>query len=252
MIRHDIDNAVEGLYPEERPDLTGRDASAPTIDDKPGDANDKGPSVRYKRITRSIVTAMLWACTCIASAAGAGAADRDEPAGNRLTPGPIMESSAAFSAKIESSPAIDQIDRARLPSAVTRYTIIAQANILFGEQQPTTITIDIIPASPDNIVRPGAWRLLPVAILGSAELEVTSINPRTIRLNGVDIMLVGKSDKSLCVEKDINDDTYMDLLCDVRSTGFKIDEGDYAIIIKAGTYSGESLRGEDRIKIVGK
>lgn len=203
-------------------------------------------------MTRSIVTAMLWACACIANATGAGAADRGEPDGNRLTPGSGMETTAAYSAKIGASSAIDQIDKAHPPSVPAQYTTIAQANILFGEQQPTTITIDIIPGSPENIVRPGAWRLLPVAILGSAELEVTSINPRTIRLNGVDIMLVGKSDKSLCVETDINDDTYKDLLCDVRSTGFKIGEGEYAIIIKAGTYSGESLRGEDRIKIVSK
>ena len=166
--------------------------------------------------------AILWACTCIANAAN-----------------------------IEASPSSDHSDRETLPSASKQF-IIAQANILFGEQQPTTIAIDIIPDSPNNIVQPGAWRVLPVAILGSAELEVTSINPRTIRLNGVDIMLVGKSDKSLCVEKDINDDTYKDLLCDVRSTGFKIVEGEYAIIIKAGTYSGESLRGEDRIRIVSK
>ena len=201
---------------------------------------------------RSIVTATLWACACIASATGAGAADRiAEPVGNWLT-SPKQETTTAISAKIGTIPSLDHIDKAALPSAARQFTLVAQANILFGEQQPTTIAIDIIPGSPENIVRPGAWRLLPVAILGSAELEVTSINPRTIRLNGVDIMLVGKSDKSLCVEKDINDDTYKDLLCDVRSTGFKIGEGEFAIIIKAGTYAGESLRGEDRIKIVGK
>ena len=208
--------------------------------------------MRYKRMTRSIVTATFWACTCIAGATGAGAADLDtETVGSSLT-SPNMETTVAHSAKIEYSPSTDQGNKPGLLFASSQFAIIAQANILFGEQQPTTITIDILPGSPENIVRPGAWRLLPVAILGSAELEVTSINPRTIRLNGVDIMLVGKSDKSLCVEKDINDDTYQDLLCDVRSTGFKIGEGEYGIIIKAGTYSGESLRGEDRIKIVGK
>ena len=195
---------------------------------------------------------MLLACTCVASATGVGAADRGAgPVDGWLT-GIEMETTAAYSTKIESSPSIAQGNNPDLPAASRQFAIIAQANILFGEQQPTTIAIDIIPGSTENIVRPGAWRLLPVAILGSAELEVTSINPRTIRLNGVDIMLVGKSDKSLCVEKDINDDSYRDLLCDVRSTGFKIGEGEYAIIIKAGTYSGESLRGEDRIKIVGK
>lgn len=161
-------------------------------------------------MTRSITAAILWTCAFSSSAAG----------------------------EIANSPALNQS------------IIIAQANVLFGQQEPGKIAIDIKPDSSDNIVRAGAWRVLPVAILGSEELDVTSINPRTIRLNGVDIMLVGKSDKSLCVEKDINGDSYKDLLCDVRSTGFKIDEGEYTIIIKAGTYNGESLTGEDRIKIV--
>lgn len=131
------------------------------------------------------------------------------------------------------------------------FAITAQASKLFGEQGPTTMTIDIKPGSPENIVRAGAKRVIPVAILGSSDLDVIAINPRTIRLNGVDIMLVGKSDKSLCHQADINDDSYEDLVCDVRTTGYKIVEGEYTIIIKAGTYNGESLRGEDRIKIVG-
>ena len=130
------------------------------------------------------------------------------------------------------------------------FAITAQASKLFGEQGPTTMTIDIKPGSPENIVRAGAKRVIPVAILGSSDLDVIGINPRTIRLNGVDIMLVGKSDKSLCHQADINDDSYEDLVCDVRTTGYKIVEGEYTIILKAGTYNGESLRGEDRIRIV--
>jgi len=131
------------------------------------------------------------------------------------------------------------------------FAITAQASKLFGEQGPTPMMIDIKPGSPENVVRAGAKRVIPVAILGSSDLDVIGINPRTIRLNGVDIMLVGKSDKSLCHQADINDDTYEDLVCDVRTTGYKVVEGEYTIILKAGTYNGESLRGEDRIKIVG-
>jgi len=130
------------------------------------------------------------------------------------------------------------------------FEITAQASKLFGEQGPTPMMIDIKPGSPENVVRAGAKRVIPVAILGSSDLDVIGINPRTIRLNGVDIMLVGKSDKSLCHQADINDDSYEDLVCDVRTTGYKVVEGEYTIILKAGTYNGESLRGEDRIRIV--
>ena len=130
------------------------------------------------------------------------------------------------------------------------FAITAQASKLFGEQGPATMMIDIKPGSPENVIRAGAKRVIPVAILGSSDLDVIAINPRTIRLNGVDVMLVGKSDKSLCHQADINDDSYEDLVCDVRTTGYKVVEGEYTIILKAGTYNGESLRGEDRIRIV--
>ena len=128
--------------------------------------------------------------------------------------------------------------------------IIAQVSNRFGGQGPKAMTIDIQPGDPKNIVHTSSGRVISVAIFGSSDLDVTAINPRTIRLNGVDIMLVGKSDKSLCYQTDIDHDGYQDLVCDVRIMGFKVDAGEYKIILKAATYHGESLRGEDRIKIV--
>ena len=127
---------------------------------------------------------------------------------------------------------------------------VSLASNLFGSQGSGTMVIDIKPDDPENIVRASSGRVISVAIFGSANLDVTSINPRTIRLNGVDVMLVGKSDKSLCRQTDINEDNFQDLLCDVRTTGFKVSAGEYRIILKAATYDGVSLRGEDRIRIV--
>jgi len=130
------------------------------------------------------------------------------------------------------------------------FVIAARASNLFGGHGANAMTIDIKPGDPKNIVRASSGRVIPVAILGSSDLDVTEINPRTIRLNGVDVMLVGKSDKSLCHQTDVNDDGYEDLVCDVRTTGFKVGEGEFKIILKASTYNGESLTGEDRIKVV--
>ncbi len=141
-----------------------------------------------------------------------------------------------------SSPDLEQVDG--------YFAVIAQASNLFGGHGPTAMTIDIKPEDSKNIISASSGRVIPVAIFGSSELNVTEINPRTIKLNGVDVMLVGKSDKSLCHQTDINDDSYEDLVCDVRTTGFKVGEGEFKIIIKAATYNGESLIGEDRIKMV--
>lgn len=137
-----------------------------------------------------------------------------------------------------------------LGQTVEQFAITAQASNLFGGREPTPMTIDIKPDDPENIVHASSGRIITVAIFGSKDLNVIAINPRTIRLNGVDVLLVGKSDKSLCQRPtDINGDSYEDLVCDVRTTGFKVGEGEIRVILKAATYNGESLRGEDRIRI---
>lgn len=59
------------------------------------------------------------------------------------------------------------------------------------------MAIDIMPGDSKNIVPANFLRVIPVGILGSSDLNVIEINPRTIKLNAVDVMLVGKSDKSL-------------------------------------------------------
>lgn len=142
---------------------------------------------------------------------------------------------------------------ARIAVAVMAFAtappVLAQATNLF-ERQPTSITVDILPGDDSNEIRTQAGRVVEIAILGSAEVDVGAINPRTIRLKGVDVLLVGKSDKSLCKPRDINADGRDDLVCDVRTTGFRVSPGEYLIRIEASTYAGESLLGEDRINVI--
>jgi len=129
--------------------------------------------------------------------------------------------------------------------------MLAQSSQLFGADPSSSMQIDIIPGTKDNLIKRNSGRVIPVAIMGSSSLEVVSINPRTITLEGIDVMLVGKSDKSLCKQVDINSDGHLDLLCDVRTTGFRVKEGSYVIRLKAETYDKASLRGKDQLKIVG-
>ena len=170
--------------------------------------------MRYQQMSTRILATLLcaWACVPTALASGAG------------------------------SPDTERVD--------SQFTIVARASNLFGASGPNAMTIDIKPGDAKNIVRASSGRVISVAILGSGELDVIEINPRTIRLNGVDVMLVGKSDKSLCRRMDLNEDGYEDLVCDVRTTGFKVGEGEFRITLKAATYHGESLTGEDVIRVV--
>lgn len=135
-------------------------------------------------------------------------------------------------------------------SAASQEVQLAQSSRLFGGDTSASMQIDIKPDSETNTIATNFGRVIPVAIFGSAALDVEAINPRTIRLEGVGVMLIGKSDKSLCKKSDINADGHPDLLCDVRTTGFRVSPGSYTIRLRAETYNKTSLRGSDQLTIV--
>ena len=125
----------------------------------------------------------------------------------------------------------------------------AQSSSLFGGQDATTMQIDLLPEINPNVIKKRSGRVIPIAIMGSENLDTGAINPRTIRLQGVDVMLVGKSDKSLCRQLDLDNDGFLDLLCEVRTTGFRVGDGEYVIQLIAETYDKSTLRGEDKLRI---
>ena len=135
-----------------------------------------------------------------------------------------------------------------LPGAVGA-TQLAQASQLFGGEVEISMQVDIRPGSDENYVDPRAGRVFPMAILGSAELDSSAINPRTITLRGIGVLLVGKTDKSWCKQTDINDDGFIDLVCNVHITGYRVAPGDYRIRVEAETYDKLRLAGEDGIRV---
>lgn len=110
------------------------------------------------------------------------------------------------------------------------------------------MTIDLLPGNPDNTIDLASQRVIPIAILGSAGFDINDLNPRTLKLRAVSQNLVGKSDKSLCHQQDINGDSFLDLLCDFKIIGFHIEPGDIAIVVNAGTYQRQSLHAEGVLK----
>ena len=115
---------------------------------------------------------------------------------------------------------------------------------------PETMNIDLLPGNADNTINLARQRLIPVAILGSASFDINDFNPRTLKLRAVEQNLVGKSDKTMCVQKDINNDSYMDLICDIKTIGFRIEPGDIEVIISAGTYQRLSLHATGVLRYV--
>lgn len=143
--------------------------------------------------------------------------------------------------------------RAGLVGAITALTVglvlttnagAVSSELLTTAPVPGSMIIDLLPGNPDNNIDLGRQRVVSIAILGSASFDINDLNPRTLKLRAVSQNLVGKSDKSLCRQLDLNEDSYMDLLCDFKIIGFKIQPGDIPVVINAGTYQRQSLSAE--------
>jgi hypothetical protein len=117
--------------------------------------------------------------------------------------------------------------------------------------QPTvTITIDIKPDSEQNTINLNSAGVIPVALLSSATFDAATVNPNTISLAGARVKLVGKSEAALCHLEDSNDDSLPDLVCQVLTADFMIEQGESVAVLEAETFDGILVRGQDSVRIV--
>ena len=126
----------------------------------------------------------------------------------------------------------------------------ASASSLMSGSGPVQMEIDILPGNDDNVIDLSRERMLPVAILGSESFNIEDFNPRTLKLRASTQNLVGKGDKTRCEKLDINNDSHMDLLCNIKTIGFGVEPGDIEVEISAGTYQRDSLRATGTIRFV--
>jgi len=112
------------------------------------------------------------------------------------------------------------------------------------------VAIDIKPGSDPNSINLSSAGVIPVAILSSDTFDATTVNPDTVSLAGARVKLVGKSSKYLCHEEDVNGDELLDLVCQVYTAEFMIEEGESVAVLEAETFDGAPIRGEDTISIV--
>ena len=124
------------------------------------------------------------------------------------------------------------------------------ASSLLSDGGPATMEVDLLPGNPQNTVDLGKQRLLPIVIYGSSSLDVNDLNPRTLSLEAETQNLVGKSDKSLCRQQDLNGDERMDLVCQIKTIGYRVQPGEIPVVIQAGTYQRQSLRAETLLRYV--
>jgi hypothetical protein len=112
------------------------------------------------------------------------------------------------------------------------------------------VEIDIKPGSYPNSIKMRSAGVIPVAIVSSGAFDALTIKLDTISLSGASVRIVGRSEKSLCHEEDVNGDGLMDVICQVLTAEFMLEEGESVAILEAETLDGKPIRGEDSVKIV--
>ncbi len=112
------------------------------------------------------------------------------------------------------------------------------------------MNIDIKPGSDTNNINLSSAGIIPVAIFSSDTFDATTVNPDTVSLAGARVKMVGKADKYLCSDEDVNADGLLDKLCKVHTAYIMIEPGESEAVVEAETFDGISIRGTDNVHIV--
>ncbi len=116
-----------------------------------------------------------------------------------------------------------------------------------------TVAIDIKPGSDPNCFNNDGHGVIPVAILGSADFDVTQVDPESVQLQGLSVAMRGKSNKLLAHIEDVNGDGFDDLVVQIEDVDGIFTSGTGTATL-TGTllpeFGGASIQGTDNICIV--
>lgn len=117
------------------------------------------------------------------------------------------------------------------------------------EDLSVTVGVDIKPGDANNTFNNDGSGVLPVAILGSAELDVTAVDPLTVTLQSLRVKVTGKG-HVLASYEDVNGDGHADLVLQIDDTDAVFQEGDAFATLEGRLYDGTPIVGSDAIRLV--
>ena len=115
----------------------------------------------------------------------------------------------------------------------------------------TPVDIDIKPGSDPNSINLCGAGVVPVAIFGSADFDVSTIDVSSLRLGDSSVKLVGKvgREKSLCRIEDVDNDGFDDMVCQF-STVELVETAATVSLEVLGTNAAGNFVGSDSVNIV--
>jgi hypothetical protein len=117
------------------------------------------------------------------------------------------------------------------------------------EAVPIEVDVDIKPGSDPNCFNSDGHGVIPVAILGSTDFDVSQIDPATVTLEDLAIRAVGKSNKLLAHIEDVNDDGFDDLVVQIEDVDGAFQPGEGSATVTGNLYDGTPIEGSDSICI---
>jgi hypothetical protein len=128
-----------------------------------------------------------------------------------------------------------------------------QQHAIFASNQAFSpflqVGIDIKPDDPDNTINLKSRGTVPVAILGSATFDPTTVDPATVTLAGAPVATRGNGVPMTSIA-DVNADGYLDLLLHFRTQDLQLTRASTEAVLYGQTFSGQRIRGADSVRIV--
>lgn len=112
------------------------------------------------------------------------------------------------------------------------------------------ITVDIRLGVYSNCFKQNEKGLIPVAICGSADLDVTQIDIGTLSLRGLSVKIAGESNKYLAHYEYVNDDNYLDLVVQFQDSDGWIASGNGYTTLTGKLNNGTPIEGKETICII--
>jgi hypothetical protein len=149
-----------------------------------------------------------------------------------------------------------QVEAINDAGQIVFWVSLADGNSAIVRADPDTgptelqVLIDIKPGSDPNCINNDGNGVIPVAILGSADFDVTQVDPATVLLAGMGIRVAGKSDKYQAHIEDVNNDGFDDLVCQIEDFDGVLEVGSETATLTGILYDTTPIVGSDSICIV--
>ena len=138
-----------------------------------------------------------------------------------------------------------------LTFTISTVLLVILSGTAFGNSVgPVDVTIDIKPGSEPNSINNNGKGVIPVAIFGSADFDVSQINLSTVDLEGCGIKEVGKKGKLLAHYEDVNTDGFVDLVVQIENQEGTFNVCDTSATLTGELFGGILFEGTDSIRIV--